>query len=74
MIGASALLQALGHRGSSRRYSGRCAWPPPPGAPPTAVMYMAIQCATCGLVVGTHEGLYLSARIAVIADTLGIEG
>lgn len=38
----------------------------------SANKFMAIQCATCGIVVGTHEGYYLSRVLALIAEKLGI--
>lgn len=38
----------------------------------TRVKYMAIQCSACGIVVGTHEGYYLSSVLAQIAQKLGV--
>ena len=40
---------------------------------PTVAKYMAIQCASCGIVVGTHEGTYLTHTLGLIAEKLGIK-
>jgi hypothetical protein len=46
---------------------------PSPLGGPTLNKYMAIQCAACGIVVGTHEGWYLSRALAQLAEKLGVE-
>ena len=44
-----------------------------PGEGPSVNKFMAIQCAMCGIVVGTHEGWYLSNVLARLAEKLGIQ-
>lgn len=44
-----------------------------PTGGPTRDRYMAIQCATCGIVVGTHEGWYLGRVLEQMAAALKIQ-
>lgn len=39
----------------------------------TVNRFMAIQCAACGIVVSTHEGMYLGRALALIAEKLGVK-
>ena len=43
-----------------------------PTAGPSLFRFNAIQCASCGIVVGTHEWMHLGTVLTAIAQKLGV--